>query len=323
MRQGVMFSIIYIIFFSFTLSFSLPGLAATKNSSQQLLEKSWLLQDEKNTSTVFAQSSQLVVSVDSSALVRSGFFGFDVSEVPAGSGSGFIWDDKGHVVTNYHVIQSARKLYVTTKDGKKHEAIVVGKEPRKDIAVLRVKSLKGKFPGFSKTLADTNKLMVGQKVLAIGNPYGFEQSLTQGIVSALNRSMPSVLRQFTIRGMIQTDAAINPGNSGGPLLDSRGYLLGMNTSIISQTGSSAGLGFAVPTNTIKRIAGQIIKHGKITQPGLGIEVLPAYYKNAAERIMVLTSMGLSSKRQFQEAPLKRLVLKVLPQLDVGVLSWVM
>jgi len=262
------------------------ALALTPPDSVELDQN--LTADENNTIEIFRKSSPLVVSVNSTRS-HSDFFSMNFTEVPAGSGTGFIWDDKGHVITNFHVIQAAltssSKISITTKNGDKHDAEIIGAEPRQDIAVLKVKGLKKNGATFSQKLADTKKLKVGQKVLAIGNPFGFEQTLTQGIISALNRSMPSVLRSVTIRNMIQTDASINPGNSGGPLIDSMGQLVGMNTAIISGSGSSAGIGFAVPSNTIKRIAGQIIEHGKVIQPGIGVVPLDT------DKQMILSHYG--------------------------------
>lgn len=247
-----------------------------------------LTADENNTIEVFKSSSPLVVSVNSTR-IQSDFFSMSLHEVPAGSGTGFIWDDKGHVITNFHVIQAAltssSKISITTKSGEKHDVEIIGAEPRQDIAVLKVKRLKQNGTPFSEKLSDSKKLKVGQKVLAIGNPFGFEHTLTQGIISALNRSMPSVLRSVTIRNMIQTDASINPGNSGGPLIDSSGRLVGMNTAIISGSGSSAGIGFAVPANTIKRIASQIIEHGRVIQPGIGVIPLDT------DKQMILSQYG--------------------------------
>jgi S1-C subfamily serine protease len=200
-------------------------------------------------------------------------FFFDASEVPAGTGTGFFWDDKGHIVSNFHVVQNASRILVTLKNGENIPATVVGVEPRKDIAVLKIDIKDLKNPPKGIQLTNSDELMVGQKTIAIGSPFGFEQSLTVGVLSALGRSIEGVAG-VTIRDMIQTDAPINPGNSGGPLLDSRGYLMGMNTAIYSKSGSSSGIGFAVPANTIRRIVEQIITHGRVKQPTLGITLLP-------------------------------------------------
>ena len=230
--QALICYLILLIPVSITLGFT------QKNPSSPVLATSnFLLDDEKNTISVFSQSSEFVLSVHSTKLTTD-FFSWDTTEIPRGSGTGFLWDNKGHVITNYHVIRGANKLSVTTKDGKTYRAEVVGGEPRKDIAVLLVKKLTGR-QGFSQRISNSKALQVGQKVLAIGSPFGFEQTLTTGIISALNRTMPSLMPSVTIRNMVQTDASINPGNSGGPLLDSRGFLIGMNTAIISASGSSS------------------------------------------------------------------------------------
>ena len=231
---------------------------------------SHLLPEERNTIEVFQKISPLVVHINNVRLLRE-IFSFDVSKVRAGEGSGFVWDDQGHVVTNFHVINGADDVSVAFKDGTTAKATLVGVEPRKDIAILKVE-LKGRVLAGVEP-ADSSKLLVGQKVLAIGNPYGLDHTLTTGVISALGRQFPSQVAGVTIRDMIQTDAAINPGNSGGPLLDSRGQLIGMNTAIISQSGSSAGVGFAVPSNTIKRIVGQIIQFGRVIQPSIGVRLL--------------------------------------------------
>lgn len=249
-------------------------------------ERSYFIENEKNTMEIFKEASPMVVSVDSTRISHF-FFSSHDREIPAGSGSGFIWDDEGHIITNFHVIgaalNSSSQIWVTTKDGERYKAKVIGTEPKKDIAVLKVSGLKVQSPGFAKKIAQSNELQVGQKLLAIGSPFGFEQTLTTGIVSGLNRSMPSVLSSVTIRDMIQTDASINPGNSGGPLLDSRGHLAGMNTAIVSGSGTSAGVGFAVPSNAIKRIASQLIKYGEVRQPGIGISPLLGFRKQLLGR----------------------------------------
>ncbi len=244
-------------------------LLSSSSLAQVVDDSSYLLANERNTIDIFEKTSARVVNVSNLRYARVGFFSFDVTEVPAGTGSGFVWDGDGYIVTNYHVIQDADRLTVSFKNGKTMAARVVGVEQRKDIAVLRVKGDATK--GFAKMgIADSSKIMVGQKAIAIGSPFGLDQTLTEGVVSALGRAIPGVVG-VTIKDMIQTDASINPGNSGGPLIDSRGYLLGMNTSIISESGSSAGIGFAVPATTINRIVTQIIKTGRVIQPGLGIE----------------------------------------------------
>jgi S1-C subfamily serine protease len=187
-----------------------------------------------------------------------------------GTGSGFIWDDHGHVVTNFHVIQGASRCLVTLPDNTTYEASLTGYWADKDIAVLLIDAPAEKLVPVN--VGTSHDLRVGQKVFAIGNPFGLDFTLTTGVVSALNREIEAVSGR-TIQGVIQTDAAINPGNSGGPLLDSAGRLIGMNTAIYSQTGASAGIGFAVPVDTINRIVPQLISHGKVIRPGLGVNIL--------------------------------------------------
>jgi S1-C subfamily serine protease len=191
-----------------------------------------------------------------------------VFEVPAGSGSGFVWDDRGHVVTNFHVVQDADSAKVTIGDAE-YEATIVGYARDQDLAVLRVAVPREKVvPIRVGTSAD---LQVGQKVYAIGNPFGLDFTLTTGIVSALGRTIQGV-SGATIFDVVQTDAAINPGNSGGPLLDSAGRLIGVNTAIYSPSGASAGIGFAVPVDTVSRIVPELIAHGRVIRPALGVDL---------------------------------------------------
>lgn len=228
-----------------------------------------LTEDEKNTIEIVKKTKSSVVFITNIRTVRTGFFSSE--QMASGTGSGFIWDNLGHVVTNAHVIEDGDIFMVTMADQTQKRAKLVGKEMYKDIAVLRIDE---STPGLLPMLpGDSASLQVGQKVVAIGNPYGFDHTVTTGIVSALGRNMLG-FGEVTIRDMIQTDASINPGNSGGPLLDSDGRLIGMNTMIYSRSGSSAGIGFAVPVNTIKKIVPQIIRHGKVIRPGIGITPVP-------------------------------------------------
>jgi S1-C subfamily serine protease len=224
-----------------------------------------LAADEKATIDLFREASPSVVFITSLARSRGGLF--QVAEIPQGEGSGFVWDADGHVVTNFHVIQGASSARVTLADGSTWTASFVGAAPDRDLAVLRIfptgKALKPILVGTTKDL------LVGQKVFAIGNPFGLDQSLSTGVVSALGRSIESVTGR-QIEGVIQTDAAINPGNSGGPLLDSAGRLIGVNTAIASTSGSSAGIGFAVPVDTVNQIVPQLIQHGRVIRPQLGV-----------------------------------------------------
>lgn len=228
-----------------------------------------LLPDERNTISIFQQASPSVVFVYN---LQNQFNRrtWSVSEVPQGSGSGFLWDKSGHIVTNYHVVAGASRIAVTLIDGKTYEAKKIGEEPKKDLAVLKIDLLGTNITPLGETVADSSKIIVGQKSIAIGNPFGLDHTLTVGTISALGRSMASIVQNVTIRDMVQTDAAINPGNSGGPLLDSHGRLIGMNTLILRD---STGIGFAVPSNTITRIVDQIIKYGEPVRSGIGITVV--------------------------------------------------
>jgi S1-C subfamily serine protease len=193
-----------------------------------------------------------------------------LSEIPQGTGSGFIWDHDVHIVTNFHVVQMGSRARVTLNDGSSYPAKIVGAAPDKDIAVLRITAPSQKL--LPLPVGKSAELLVGQKVLAIGNPFGLDQTLTTGVISGLGREIKSVT-QRSIFDVIQTDASINPGNSGGPLLDSAGRLIGVNTAIYSPSGANAGIGFAVPVDTVNTIVPQLIKHGKLTRPGLGINIL--------------------------------------------------
>jgi len=216
----------------------------------------------------FKEAAPSVVYITTTEERSRDFFGLDVVEVPAGSGTGLIWDEQGHVVTNFHVIKGATRAYITLADGSRHEASYVGGAPDKDLAVLQLAKVPPRLRPIP--LGSSAELQVGQAVLAIGNPFGLDQTLTTGVVSALGREIQSVTRR-RIAGVIQTDAAINPGNSGGPLLDSAGRLIGVNTAIQSPSGASAGIGFAVPVDTVNRVVPQLIARGKLERPDLGFE----------------------------------------------------
>ncbi|GJL63016.1 MAG: 2-alkenal reductase [Nitrospirales bacterium] len=233
-------------------------------------QTSSLSPDELATIEVFERARRSVVYITNTALRRD-FWSLNTFEVPQGSGSGFIWDDHGHIVTNFHVIYQADSIQVVLDDQSTHKASVIGVDPDHDLAVLRIRDHTKKFDPID--VGNSKDLRVGQRVLAIGNPFGLDHTLTTGVVSALGRTIKS-LNERTIEGVIQTDAAINPGNSGGPLLDSRGHLIGVNTQIISPSGAFAGIGFAVPVNTINRIVPQLITFGKVIRPGLGISLIP-------------------------------------------------
>lgn len=220
---------------------------------------------------LFQRESPSVVHITSLVNARLDFFSTDVEHISEGTGTGFIWDEQGHVVTNFHVIQAADAAQVTLADQTSWDAELVGAYPDKDIAVLAIAAPSEKMIPIQ--LGRSQDLQVGQVVFAIGNPFGLDQTLTTGIVSALGREIQSVNNR-TIRNVIQTDAAINPGNSGGPLLDSGGRLIGVNSSIYSPSGAFAGIGFAIPVDEVRSVVEQLIEHGRITRPTIGIELAP-------------------------------------------------
>jgi len=218
---------------------------------------------EERVISVYEHASPAVVNITSRVMVRSFFFGAYPEE---GSGSGFVWDTEGHIVTNYHVVQNADSLAVNFGDDNAVNATVVGADPRNDLAVIKVDTL----PEGVKPLAagDSSTLRVGQTAIAIGNPFGqFERTLTTGVISALNRTIET--DNQVLRGAIQTDASINRGNSGGPLLDSLGRLIGVNSAIFSPSGTSAGVGFAIPVNTVTKVVPVLIARGSYPHPWLG------------------------------------------------------
>ncbi len=229
-----------------------------------------LSQEERSTISVFEKASRSVVFITNTT-IRRDFFSLNLFEVPQGSGSGFVWDKAGHIVTNFHVVYGADQINVIMGDRSDHKAKVVGVDPDHDLAVLQIKMAPDAL--LPILVGSSHDLRVGQKVLAIGNPFGLDHTLTTGIVSALGRTIKSMTDR-TIDGVIQTDAAINPGNSGGPLLDAAGRLIGINTQIVSPSGAYAGIGFAVPVDTVNRIVPELIQHGKLIKPGLGVTLVP-------------------------------------------------
>ncbi len=227
-----------------------------------------LAEDERNTIELFQATSASVVYITSIELRRS-LFSLNIYEIPQGTGSGFIWDKEGRIVTNYHVIGDANRVEVTLADQSTWRGTLVGVAPDKDLAVLKISAPPERLTPLQ--IGEARTLLVGQKVFAIGNPFGLDQTITAGIVSALGREIKAVTGR-TIQGVIQTDAAINPGNSGGPLLDSAGRLIGVNTAILSPSGVSAGIGFAVPVDVVNRVVPEIIRHGRMIQPGIGVAI---------------------------------------------------
>lgn len=241
-----------------------PG---ARDSTPRLIQaRGDLAADERSTIELFEQSRGSVVFISTSEQVRD-TWSRNVMQVPRGTGSGFIWDDAGHVVTNFHVVQGASAAMVKLADGRDYKASLIGVSPLHDMAVLKI-GVDFKRPP-PVPIGASGDLRVGQKVFAIGNPFGLDWTLTTGIVSALDRSLPNESGN-SIEHLIQTDAAINPGNSGGPLLDSAGRLIGINTAIYSPSGASAGIGFAIPVDTVNRVVPQLIRTGRYQSASLGI-----------------------------------------------------
>lgn len=227
-----------------------------------------LSEGELSTIALFEKLSPSVVYVTNLA-VRRDRFSMDVTSIPQGTGSGFIWDKKGTIVTNFHVVKGAQGVEVTLADGSVWKARPIGFEPDKDLAVIAIDAPADKLTPIPVGRSET--LKVGQNVMAIGNPFGLDHTLTTGVISGLDREIQALTGR-PIAGAIQTDAAINPGNSGGPLLDSQGNLIGINTAIYSPSGAYAGIGFAVPVDTVSRLVPEILQFGKVTKPGLGVQV---------------------------------------------------
>jgi 2-alkenal reductase len=241
-------------------------LLLTADQPRPVIPRADLAPDERRTTTLFSTVAPTVVSIQASAganpLTREG---------GGGSGSGFIWDRAGHVVTNHHVIDNARRIIVVLDDGRSLPARLVGSAPWTDLAVLRIEQPPRDLQPI--VVGSSSDLLVGQTVFAIGNPFGLSRTLTQGIISAVGRRLPTDTGR-EIADVIQTDAAINPGNSGGPLIDSAGRLVGVNTAIVSPAGSSAGVGFAIPIDTVNRIVPALIRDGRAPLPGIGITAVP-------------------------------------------------
>lgn len=243
-----------------------------------------LTNGEEATIRLFESSAPSVCFITTSTL-REDFWNRNVMEIPSGTGSGFIWDKEGHIITNFHVIQNASKIRVTLADRSVFDAEVVGHEANKDLAVLKIKAPADKLKPIP--VGQSSNLKVGQSVYAIGNPFGLDQTLTTGVISALGREITSLTGR-PIRDVIQTDAAINPGNSGGPLLDSSGRLIGVNTMIYSPSGASAGIGFSIPVDEVNWVVSDLIQYGELKRPVMGIQLLPEQYASnwGVEGVMV-------------------------------------
>jgi S1-C subfamily serine protease len=257
---------------------ALPALVQGRTEAQPraVTPRGPLAADELAHIELFRKTSPSVVHITSLGAQRD-VFSMNVQQVPRGTGTGFVWDASGHIVTNFHVIQGANGAKVTLADQSTYDATLVGAFPDRDLAVLKIDAAKDKLPPLA--LGTSRDLQVGQRVYAIGNPFGLDQTLTIGIVSALNREIES-FNNRTIRGVVQTDAAINPGNSGGPLLDSAGRLIGVNTQIASPSGASAGIGFAIPVDEVNRIVPRLIRDGRFVRPALGVTAGPPQLQRA-------------------------------------------
>ena len=279
---------ILVTFTPFHLSDSIQNATAKTSDISQRAD---LTSDEKGTIAIFKHNNPAVVYISTVKRVINPYTR-DIREIPSGTGTGFIWDTKGHIITNYHVVGENNTARVRLSNQKTHTATVVGKSKRHDIAVLRLKSTDGLpnpiQPGTS------NNLQVGQRVFAIGNPFGLDHTLTTGIISALGRTITNSV--LDMDDLIQTDAAINPGNSGGPLLDSAGRLIGMNVAIYSPSGASAGIGFAIPVDNINRVVPNLLKNGRFVQPIVGISA------NDTANKLIVKELGIKGILVLQVSP---------------------
>jgi len=285
--------------------------SSSSSKSSPLSSFSSLTDPENRLIQTFKRVSPGVAYIQTMSTIQQGRFALQGLEVPAGTGSGFLWDSAGHIVTNYHVVSGGRSSGIPNRVRVKLQgmaeschATVVGVEPEKDLAVLKLtdRNVLRNLPT-PMDIGTSNDLQVGQSVLAIGNPFGLDDTLTTGVVSALGRDVDGIGGR-PIKGCIQTDAAINPGNSGGPLLDSRGRLIGVNTAIFSPgarngIGGNIGIGFAVPVDTVRRVVNQIIRYGRVVRPTMGVNV-------ADDRIV------RSIENQLQEKLNGVLIVEVLP-----------
>ena len=267
---------------------------------------------ELHTISLFEEASQSVVFI-TTLQVRRDYWSRNIFEVPSGTGSGFIWSDDGYIVTNFHVIRGSQKVRVTLADQSTWEAEVVGTAPSKDLAVLKIDAPEEALIPIS--VGNSDNLLVGQSVYAIGNPFGLDQTLTTGVISALGREIESLSRT-PIRDVIQTDAAINPGNSGGPLLDSGGRLIGVNTQIYSPSGASAGIGFSIPVDAVKWAVPDLIRYGEIRRPVIGVELISG---NFVRRLGLEGALvgNVSPNGPAEDAGLKSTTRDRLGNLDLG------
>ncbi len=261
--------------------------ADSRGEPRPVAPSAGLLPEERSTVELFRRASPSVVNI-TTVTNRRNLFSRRIDRVPEGSGTGFIWDAQGHVVTNFHVLLSGHEAVVTLDDQSTWPAKVVGQDPHVDLAVLKIEAPVEKLRPLA--VGTSRDLEVGQSVLAIGNPFGLDHTLTTGVISALDREVPSLTKRL-IRGAIQTDAAINPGNSGGPLLDSSGRLIGVNTQIVpSAAGAWAGIGFAIPVDTVNWVVPELIAHGQVERPLIGVELNDSLLRSRGIRGALITSV---------------------------------
>ncbi|MFT3883540.1 MAG: trypsin-like peptidase domain-containing protein [Gemmatales bacterium] len=246
-----------------------PALVAPAAAQQQANTDGLdLSPEEQNNVRIYQESNRAVVNISTRGVQQDDMF--MMATPREGSGSGFVIDKQGHIVTNFHVIENAQQIVVNLFDGSSYPGELIGVDPNNELAVLRIKAPEEKL--FPIRWGDSSKLLVGMRVYALGNPFGLERTLTLGIVSSLNRMLKTD-KGRAIRGVIQTDAAINPGNSGGPLLNRKGEVIGINTAIVTRSGQSAGIGLAIPSNNAQKIVADLIKFGKIQRADLGINAV--------------------------------------------------
>ncbi len=271
-----------------------------------------LSSEEKSTIRLFEKAAPSVVYITTLARQRD-YFSTNITEVPRGTGSGFVWDKSGHIITNYHVVQTVAekgdKATVTFSDRSTWDAELVGIAPEKDLAVLKISASAESLRPIP--IGNSERLRVGQTTYAIGNPFGLDQTLTTGIVSALGREIQSI-GGVTIQDVIQTDAAINPGNSGGPLLNSAGQLIGVNTAIYSPSGAYAGIGFSIPVDAVKWVVPDLIQYGRINRPTLGI--YPARQQLNVEGVLI---MGVVENSGAAKAGLKGTLRDKYGRIELG------
>jgi S1-C subfamily serine protease len=273
-----------------------PRPAVPEAKPREVTERGPLTTEEQRNIDVYKKAGASVVHV-TNIEVRRDTFSLNVYKIPRGSGTGFIWDEDGHIVTNFHVVEGASVVRVVLADHSSYETREIRGYPDKDLAVLRIRAPKEKLKPIP--VGESSNLQVGQQTWAIGNPFGLDQTLTTGIISALDREIQSPTGR-TIEGVIQTSAAINPGNSGGPLLDSSARLIGVNTAIFSPSGTFAGIGFAIPVDEVQRVVPQLIASGKVTRPRLGVEI---FNDRQAQRLGV--EEGALLFRVFPDSPAAR------------------